>query len=78
MLYFTYLKSNTKGRKKVSDIFADLKYTSVQKDDAVMIVDCRGKLAEQQHIAGILGYRMDDKYKVTPNTRSVVRIFCII
>ena len=63
-----------KGRKKVSDIFADQKYTSVQKTDSVMIVDCFGELAEQQHIAGILGLRMDDRYKITPTTRSIIRI----
>ena len=63
-----------KGRKKVSDIFADLKYTSTQKEQAVMIVDCKGDLAEQQHIAGILGLRMDNGYRVTPTTKSIVRI----
>ena len=63
-----------KGRKKVSDIFADQKYTSVQKTDSVMIVDCFGELAEQQHIAGILGLRMDDRYKITPTTRLIIRI----
>ena len=63
-----------KGRKKASDIFADLKYTSVQKEQTVMIVDCKGDLAEQQHIAGILGLRMDDRYKVTPKTETIIRI----
>ena len=63
-----------KGRKKVSDIFADLKYSSVQKDQAVMIVDCKGDLAEQQHIAGILGLRMDDRYKITAKTKAIIRI----
>ena len=63
-----------KGRKKISDVFTDMKYTSVQKDQAVMIVDCKGDLAEQQHIAGILGWRMDDRYKVTPKTKTIIRI----
>ena len=63
-----------KGRKKVSDIFSDSKYTSIQKEQAVMIVDCKGDLAEQQHIAGILGLRMDNGYRVTPTTKSIVRI----
>ena len=63
-----------KGRKKVSDIFADQKYTSIQKDQSVIIVDCKGNLAEQQHIAGILGLRMDDRYKITDNTESIIRI----
>lgn len=63
-----------KGRKKVSDLFADLKYDSFAKDAAVMIVDCRGELAEEQHIAGVLGVRMDDSYKVTSKTRSIIRM----
>jgi tRNA(Ile)-lysidine synthase len=63
-----------KGRKKVSDIFADLKFTSHEKDQAAMIVDCRGNLADQQHIAGILGIRMDDRYKVTAATKKIIRI----
>ena len=63
-----------KGRKKVSDVFSDLKFTSIEKDAAVMIVDCRGNLSEQQHIAGILGLRMDDRYKVTAATKKIIRI----
>ena len=63
-----------KGRKKVSDMFTDMKYTSVQKEQAVMIVDCKGDLAEQQHIAGILGRRMDDRYKITSETETIIRI----
>ena len=63
-----------KGRKKVSDIFSDLKYTSIQKEQSVMILDCKGDLAAQQHIAGILGERMDDRYKVTASTKFLVRM----
>lgn len=63
-----------RGRKKVSDIFADLKYTSLQKNEAVMVVDCKGNLAEQQHIAGILGVRMDDRYKITQITKSIIKL----
>ena len=63
-----------KGRKKVSDIFADMKYTSTQKDGALMIVDCHGDLAAQQHIAGVLGLRIDDRYKITHTTKSIIRI----
>lgn len=63
-----------KGRKKVSDLFTDLKYDSFAKDAAVMIVDCRGSLAEDKHIAGILGVRIDDAYKVTSRTKHIIRI----
>ena len=64
-----------RGRKKVSDLFTDLKYTSFEKETALMIVDTRTEgLAEQQHIAGILGVRIDDRYKVTSGTRRILRL----
>ena len=64
-----------RGKKKVSDLFADLKYTSIEKSTAVMIVDTRTEgLAEQQHIAGVLGVRMDDRYKVTAETKTIIRL----
>lgn len=64
-----------RGKKKVSDLFADLKYTSFEKETAMMIVDTRSEeLAEQQHIAGVLGVRMDDRYKVTAETKTIIRL----
>ena len=51
-----------------------MKYTGTQKDGAVMIVDCSGDLTEQQHIAGVIGLRIDDRYKITPTTKSIIRI----
>jgi tRNA(Ile)-lysidine synthase len=63
-----------KGRKKVSDIFSDLKFTSVQKEQAVIIVDCKGELPAQQHVAGIVGLRIDDRYKITDDTKTIIRI----
>ena len=63
-----------KGKKKVSDLFTDIKYGHNAKDAAVMIVDCTGDLAEQQHIAGVAGVRIDDRYKVNPNTETIIRI----
>ena len=61
-----------KGRKKVSDMFADLKFTQMDKAKALMIVDCRGDLAENQHVAGVLGYRIDDRYKVDQTTKNII------
>ena len=65
-----------RGKKKVSDLFTDLKYDALAKDAAIMIVDTRTEgLAQQQHVAGLLGVRIDDRYKITPSaTRMVVRI----
>ena len=63
------------GKKKVSDLFTDLKFTGADKSSAVIIVDTQTpELAEQQHIAALLGHRMDDRYKATPSTRSLLRV----
>jgi tRNA(Ile)-lysidine synthase len=63
-----------KGKKKISDLFTDLKYTHVRKDHAVILVDMAGDMAEQQHVAGVAGVRIDDRYKVTENTETILRI----
>ena len=65
------------GKKKISDLFADLKFNRIRKEKALMIVDCSGDLAEQQHVAGVLGIRIDRRYKVDADTTSVVRITVI-
>ncbi len=63
-----------RGRKKVSDLFADLKFSSLDKRSAVVIVDTSAPgLAEAQHLAGLACLRIDDRYKVTPSTTSVIR-----
>lgn len=64
-----------KGKKKVSDLFADLKYDSSMKASAVMISDVQTEgMADSRHIAGVAGVRIDDRYKVSSSTRSVIRI----
>ena len=63
-----------RGRKKVSDMFVDMKYGQIEKANALMLVDCTGDRAGKQHIAGILGNRIDEHYKVTEDTVSVIRI----
>ena len=64
-----------RGKKKVSDLFTDLKYDALSKEAAIMIVDVRTEgMADQQHIAGLLGVRADDSYKVTPATETILKI----
>ena len=63
-----------KGKKKISDLFTDLKFSHMQKERTVIIVDLAGDLAEQQHVAGVAGVRIDDRYKVTENTETIIRI----
>ncbi len=61
-----------KGKKKVSDLFADLKYDSLEKSSAVMLADCRA--TQENRVAAVLGVRMDDRYKITDATGRVIRI----
>ena len=63
-----------RGKKKLSDLFADLKYGSTEKNAAVVVVDCKGDSAELQHVAALLPVRMDDRYKVTGSTKEIIRI----
>ena len=64
-----------RGKKKVSDMFTDLKYDALAKDSAIIVVDtCTPELAEQQHIAALLGLRIDSYYKVSPSSEKLVKI----
>ncbi len=64
-----------KGKKKVSDLFTDLKYDSVSKRSALVLVDVQTpELAEIQHIAAVLGVRSDNRYRVTASTCEIIRI----
>ena len=63
-----------KGKKKLSDMFTDLKYSYQDKGSALVLVDCTGDRAEKQHVAALLGVRMDDHYKVSDRTTSIIRI----
>ncbi len=70
-----FIPLGMKGKKKVSDLFTDLKYTSMQKNSAVLIVDTMTPgLAESQHVAGLACVRINDCYKVTSRTESVIKI----
>jgi tRNA(Ile)-lysidine synthase len=67
-----------RGKKKVSDLFADLKYDAFAKDAAVIVVDTQTEdYAAQQHIAALMGVRIDDRYKVTQSTETVIRLTVI-
>ena len=63
-----------KGKKKLSDLFTDLKYGHFEKEASLVIVDCRGDMAENQHVAAVLPVRIDDRYKVTSDTKEIIRI----
>ncbi len=54
-----------KGRKKLSDIFVDLKFSLPEKEKALVIAD------EGSHIQALIGHRIDDSVKVTKDSTSV-------
>ncbi len=56
------------GRKKLSDLFVDLKYSILDKQRA-RVIDW-----QESRIAALLGERGDDALKVTSETRTVYRI----
>ena len=64
----------SRGRKKVSDFFTDMKYDGFRKESAVMIVDPSLADANEKHISSVLGVRADDMYKVTDRTLEVLKI----
>ena len=63
-----------KGKKKLSDLFTDLKYSHFEKESSLVIVDCNGDYAEKQHVSAVLPVRIDDRYKVTYDTKEIIRI----
>ena len=63
-----------KGKKKVSDLFADLKYDSASKESAIMIVDVSRSGNEDGHVAAVMGERMDEIYSITDITKNIIRI----
>lgn len=63
------------GKKKISDLFTDLRYDVMMKADAVMIIDTMSEgMAENQHVAGVACVRIDNMYRVGGKTSSIIRI----
>lgn len=60
--YFYPLGLN--GRKKLSDYFVDNKFSRFEKEECFLL--CSG-----EDIIWIIGHRMDDRFKITSNTKKV-------
>ena len=60
-----------KGRKKLSDLFVDLKWNILQKETARVIEYPDGL---EGHVAALLFCRIDDSLKITASTRRILRI----
>ena len=56
-----------KGRKKVSDFLTDLKLSLKQKEDVFV-------LASGEDIVWVIGYRIDERYKVTDTSEQIAEI----
>jgi len=63
--YFKPLGMN--GFKKVSDFFIDSKLSLPQKEKTWI-------LANGEQVVWIIGQRLDDRYKITPATRTILRL----
>lgn len=56
-----------KGKKKLSDFFIDLKMSLVEKENTWL-------LTSEDQIIWVIGRRIDDRFKVTNSTKSVLKI----
>ena len=54
-----------KGSKLLSDFFVDQKFTETQKEQVLLLVSADGD------IVWVIGYRIDDRFKVTNSTKMV-------
>ena len=63
------------GRKLLSDMFTDLKYDAADKVGAVLLVNAQNQEeAASGRCAALLSLRIDQAYRITSSTTSVLRI----
>ncbi|MBR77491.1 MAG: tRNA lysidine(34) synthetase TilS [Flavobacteriales bacterium] len=60
----SFIPLGMKNYKKISDFFIDEKFSLVQKEKQWILCD-------KKNIIWIVGYRIDDRYKVTSNTKKL-------
>jgi tRNA(Ile)-lysidine synthase len=63
--YFQPLGMN--GLKKLSDFFIDNKFSIVEKEETWL-------LASENKVVWIIGHRIDNRFKITGNTRNILII----
>lgn len=70
-----FIPFGMRGKKKISDLFTDLRYDVMMKANAVMIIDTMTEgMAESQHVAGVACVRIDNSCRIADKTSSVIRI----
>ena len=60
----SFIPLGMKNHKKISDFFVDEKFSLIQKEKQWILCD-------KKNIIWIVGYRIDDRYKVTPKTKKL-------
>lgn len=63
----TFQPLGMKGTKKVSDFFSDNKFSLIDKENTWIL--CSG-----DDIIWIVGYRPDERFKVSSGTKNILRI----
>ncbi|MDO8898717.1 MAG: tRNA lysidine(34) synthetase TilS, partial [Bacteroidales bacterium] len=56
------------GTQLLSDFFADKHFSQLQKEQALLLVSGNGD------IIWLVGYRLDDRFKITDDTSQILRI----
>ncbi len=64
------------GSKKLSDLFVDLKFSPAEKASAVVLLRplMNKEGAATEHVAALLGYRIDEAFRVGSGTKVLYRI----
>lgn len=60
----SFVPLGMKGTKKISDFLTDIKKSIIEKEETLLLTDDR-------NIIWVIGERLDDRYKITDNTRFV-------
>ncbi|MDO5665249.1 MAG: tRNA lysidine(34) synthetase TilS [Bacteroidia bacterium] len=62
-----FIPFGMKGRKKLSDFFTDQKFNLKQKEETWILLS-------GEDVVWVVGYRSDNRFKITSNTKKVVQI----
>lgn len=55
------------GKKKLKDLFIDMKVPKEERNDVPIVAD-------ENEVIWVVGYRMNDAYKVTTNTKTILQL----